>query len=74
MKQTAVQWLEDQIFKSYEVIDIDLFHAIQQALEMEKEQIVDANLAGMQFIPVDPDRYQEDAEQYYNETFNTNEK
>ena len=43
-------------------------------LEKEKEQIIDANIAGMEFIPVDPNRYQEDAEEYYNETFNTNEK
>jgi hypothetical protein len=41
---------------------------------MEKEQIIDANIAGMEFIPVDPNRHQEDAEQYYNETFNTKEK
>ena len=43
-------------------------------LKKEKEQIIDANIAGMEFIPVDPNRYQEDAEEYYNETFNTNEK
>ena len=43
-------------------------------LKKEKEQIIDANVVGMEFIPVDPNRYQEDAEQYYNETFNTNEK
>ena len=43
-------------------------------LEMEKEQIMDANIAGMEFIPVDPNRYQEDAEEYYNETFSTKEK
>ena len=42
-------------------------------LEKEKEQIIDANIAGMEFIPVDPNRYQEDAEEYYNITFN-NEK
>ena len=50
--------------------------AIKEAksmLEKEKEQIIDANIAGMEFIPVDPNRYQEDAEEYYNITFN-NEK
>jgi hypothetical protein len=41
---------------------------------MEKEQIIAANIAGMEFIPVDPNRHQKDAEEYYNETFNTNEK
>ena len=43
-------------------------------LEKEKEQIMNANIAGMEFIAVDPNRHQEDAEQYYNETFNTKEK
>ena len=82
MKQTAVEWLIKKVngqstglgmYGMNVRIDIPA-DIIQQAKEMEKEQIVDANLAGMQFIPVDPDRYQEDAEQYYNETFNTNEK
>ncbi len=41
-KQTAVEWLEDQIFKSAKFIDIDLFQAIEQAKEMEKEQIVNS--------------------------------
>lgn len=41
---------------------------------LEKQQIVDANIAGMEFIPVDPNRYTEDAEQYYNETYKTKEE
>ena len=40
--------------------------------EMEKEQIISDNIAGMEFIPVDPNRYQEDAEDYYNETYGGN--
>ena len=42
---------------------------VLQAKAMEKEQIVDANISGMEFIPVDPSMYKQDAEQYYNETF-----
>jgi hypothetical protein len=38
-------------------------------LEKEKEQIKDANIAGMEFIPVDPNKYQQDAEQYYNNNY-----
>ena len=41
-------------------------------LEKEKEQIIEANIAGMEFIPVDPNKYQQDAEQYYNQTYNQN--
>ena len=36
---------------------------------MEKEALIDAHIAGMEFIPVDPNRYREDAERYYNGTF-----
>jgi len=43
-------------------------------LEKEEEVIINANIAGMEFIPVDPNRHQEDAEQYYNETFKTKER
>jgi hypothetical protein len=52
----------------------DAIKLAQSMLEKEKEQIIDANIAGMEFIAVDPNRHQEDAEQYYNETFKTNEK
>ena len=50
----------------------ELVKDIEQAKAMEKEQIIDANIAGMEFIPVDPNKHQEDAEQYYNETYGSN--
>jgi hypothetical protein len=63
MKQTAVQWLEQEIFKRYKFTFQQLNcqpieEAIQQAKEMEKQQIIDAYKEGVAF-----------AEQYYNETF-----
>jgi hypothetical protein len=76
--KTSVEWLYQHLFpkqldgfseEEWRKIDA----AFEQAKEMEKEQIIDANIAGMEFIPVDPNRHQEDAEQYYNETFNTEE-
>jgi len=73
MKQTAVEWLRD-LYKNQPAYDeFILDEQWEKALEMEKEQIIDANIAGMEFIPVDPNRHQEDAEQYYNETFKTEE-
>jgi hypothetical protein len=68
-QQTAVEWLMDNVY-----IDPnpELYAKFQQAKEMEKEQVIDANVAGMEFIPVDPNRHQEDAEQYYNETYGGN--
>jgi hypothetical protein len=38
-------------------------------IEKEKEQIINANISGMEFIPVDPNKYQQDAEKYYNQKY-----
>jgi hypothetical protein len=74
--QSAVEWLYERLERmiprtiSY---DIDKRQYLEQAKEMEKEQIIDAHLHGMDFIPVDPN-YKGDAEQYYNETYKKEEK
>jgi HEPN domain-containing protein len=60
-KQTAVEWLVEELFKQIDYIQVDP-KIIEQALEMEREQIIDAydkNKMGR----VDY------GEQYYNETF-----
>jgi len=61
MKQTAVEWLALYI-KGITSLNCD--EVIEQAKEMEKEQIIEAykfgNLSDIYFKP----------EQYYNETFN----
>jgi hypothetical protein len=62
MKQTAVEWLVEQITNG----TMSAREAIQQAKAMEKEQIKDAYQKG--FIRGLGNR-DEDAEQYYNETF-----
>jgi hypothetical protein len=68
MKQTAVEWL-------IEKIENNVHHTIripneyfEQAKAMEKEQIIDSHIAGMEFIAVDPSKYKQDANEYYNET------
>ncbi len=44
-KQTAVQWLERRFhFTKGQLIDIDF----EQALQMEREQIIDADLAAVE--------------------------
>ena len=70
-KQTAVQWLEKEFVKLESTIGIYgvMYELIEQAKAMEKEQIKKDFIAGMEFIPVDPNRYNEDADQYYNETY-----
>jgi hypothetical protein len=60
-KQTAVEWLVEELFKKIDYIQVDP-RIINQAKAMEREQIIDAydkNKMGR----VDY------GEQYYNETF-----
>jgi hypothetical protein len=74
-KQTAVEWLESKINKyidyyegkrdamPYSLTDLD--SAVQQAKEMEKQQIV--NSWDLSRRDID---YPADGEKYYNETYN----
>jgi hypothetical protein len=76
-KQTAVEQflnaIKDQIPLSKEHLEMIESYA-KQAKEMEKQMTIDDYIAGMEFIAVDPNKYAEDAEQYYNETYNKEEK
>lgn len=63
MKQTAVEWLE-AIIKHCERFGTNIEQKdIEQAKEMEKQQIVDAYRFGIQ------DEYVIGSRNYYNETF-----
>jgi hypothetical protein len=70
---TAVEWLIEQLTK-YELVpqgtnpDNVLFH---KALEMEKQQIIDAYVTPLskEFWFKKDDIFNQQAEQYYNETF-----
>ena len=63
-QQTAVEWLIEQVEDFIGLIPVDI---IQQAKEMEKQQIEDAFVAGdergTKDIPFN-------AEQYYTQTYN----
>jgi hypothetical protein len=69
--KTAMQELIDELklIEAYPMSPLVLRMATD-LLDKEKEQIMEANIAGMEFIPVDPNKYQQDAEQYYNQTYN----
>lgn len=67
MKQTAVEWLEEQIKWRTNISDI-----IIQAKEMEKQQIIDAYLQGDEDSHYLNNRDRM-GEGYYNETFNIKE-
>jgi hypothetical protein len=69
MEQTAVEWLVEYLTLHGIKLNNDAIHnVINQAKEMEKEQIIDAHVAGFYSMPFRSSRKSE-AEQYYNETF-----
>ena len=71
MKQTAVEWLENEfqeIFKEWGGLDTNWIKRFEQAKEMEKKQIIESHINGFYSAPFKKSRNGE-AEQYYNETF-----
>jgi hypothetical protein len=64
MKQTAVEWLEKKLIEAGLIFEVGEAIEIQQAKEMEKQQIIDAYIEGYS-APENLGDY----EQYYNETF-----
>jgi hypothetical protein len=71
MKQTAVEWLVNEMpvmdwQDPYWKIKLD------KAKAMEQEQMIDTFVEGMRCQNFDPNRGR--GEQYYNATFNTNNK
>lgn len=70
MAQTAVEWLEKQLDNN-----LDIKHSwrtkqyIEQAKQMEKEQIINAHLTGL-IHPLETEATKQ-AKQYYNETYGT---
>jgi hypothetical protein len=74
MKETAVDWLIGQLYAPCRGIPS---HIIEQAKEMEKEQmvdfarniIIDATCSVEGYVTTE-----KDIEDYYNETFKANEK
>ena len=76
MKQTAVEWLLEQIFKHNNLVKGDGWfyvkpNIIEQAKAMEKEQIIDAcNLQRNDYRGMPT--YNKSGEAYYNETYGGN--
>jgi hypothetical protein len=73
MQQTAVEWFAKELYEKFEMKgDGKVFdELLDQAKEMEKEQIMDAHINGQS--EYDKGAYrkevEENSEQYYNETF-----
>ena len=66
-KQTAVEWLVEQILKEKGLVDLD----IVQAKQMEKQQIMEAFKEGYKNNGW---LLKHEMEQYYNETYKKKEK
>jgi hypothetical protein len=62
MKQTAVEWLSTQLQIGINNNDVSFYDLIEQAKEMEKQQIIDAYTHDRVLLKIT-------AEQYYNETY-----
>jgi hypothetical protein len=77
MKQTAVEWLAETLRFASKELYAEMYEHIEQAKEMEKEQMDkvagDWWNEGASYM-YDGKRKYESFEDYYNETFNTNEK
>jgi hypothetical protein len=71
MKQTAVEWLEEQINGLDTAVSLNYFkQKVDQAKEMEKQQIIDAHGSKLKnSIGTSNFEYWYTGEQYYNETF-----
>jgi hypothetical protein len=68
MKQTAVEWLIEQL-KVNNYISDNAHWLIQEAKEMEKEQIVEARITAPILDKPSNEEYLEEAKTYYKETF-----
>jgi hypothetical protein len=73
MKQSSIEWLYNNL-KSHFEHDGDLLEAVkmsfEQAKAMYKEEIENAYWDGGQWVPTSGSQ----CEEYYNETFNTNQE
>jgi hypothetical protein len=76
MKQTAVEWLVEQLNIWQTIADEDtnatldtVRKLIEKAKAMEKEQMIEARATAPLLASIDKDDYIKEAEQYYNETY-----
>ena len=67
MEQTAVEWLEKEFVKLESTIGVHgvMYELIEQAKEMEKQQIIDAYAQGF----IESEVMDKGAVQYYNQTY-----
>lgn len=73
MKQTAVEWLMEQLTKNYPLTKESAESIIDQAKEMEKEQIIDdfneGFTEGCRYTTGFEQTLWQDEDDYYNKTY-----
>jgi len=68
--KTAVEWLVEQLDGERHLTENEIKRLIQQAKEIEKEQIIEAYCQGSLDMSKDENIFpRETSEQYYNENF-----
>jgi len=67
-KQTSIEWLTEKLRIEFGFVFSN--NILEQAIEMEKQQIIDAHIKGHNAPSSTIKNYE--AEQYYNETFKQN--
>lgn len=70
MKQSSIEWLVKQLENHNGVTRAGFEKCIKQAKAMHKEEIENTYWDGGQWVPTSGSQ----CEEYYNETFNTEEK
>jgi hypothetical protein len=69
-KQTAVQWLVNEYAKAFKIpVNAVMLGTIEEALQMEREQIQDAFYHGVDIDAFNVNNKWTEAEKYYNETY-----
>ena len=71
--KTAVEWLYEEFTKTNHLTEDEFYMKFQQAKEMEKERMLNAFEESRLTHPMIGFKH-ETFKDYYNETFNTNEK
>jgi len=71
MKQTAVDWMFEQLWETPKDKFAWLW-ILMEAKEIEKEQIINARIDGDENYTLVGNKRKEYAEQYYNDTYNDN--
>jgi hypothetical protein len=72
MKQTAVEWLAETLRFASKELYAEMYEHIEQAKEIEKEQIEDAHIEGQRVFDEYPHTQwtNDQAEAYYKKTYN----